>query len=91
MTKTKAFLTSDNQVFLTREDAQRHELEGIFDAAAAWPKDGPSADDAARVVLTNADQIVAILSTRKPRTPKCATARKSRKAAVNAATQDMKP
>lgn len=98
MTKTKAFLTSDNQVFLTRETAQQHELEAIF-SSEPWPGvDGLTdeqrqglAPHAAKVCQTQASLVIAALATRKPRAPKAPTVRKSRKlAAVSAAIQEMK-
>lgn len=89
MTKTKAFLTYDNRVFLTREDAQKHELEtllgdldsGLLNPGTPTPVNVEAIAD---WIAKHRDQIVAILA--------AATARKSRKAAaVNAVTQDMKP
>ena len=78
ITKSKAFLTSDNHVFLTQEEAQKHEIYIVV-------RNGPVTNDSehakafqtpemtAHWIVAHKEELLAILSTRKPRTPKAKT------------------
>ena len=67
ITKSKAFLTSDNQVFLTQEEAQCREIAAI---AGNDQKDGKATSPISAWIMAHKEELLAILSTRKPRTPK---------------------
>lgn len=76
ITKSKAFLTSDNQVFLTQAEAQTHELLCIFESEP-WQVASLDADStralrerASQIIWTHRDLIVSALSSRKPREKK---------------------
>jgi hypothetical protein len=59
----KSFKTSDSKTFLNREEAQLHEIELLLE-------DKVVAEVFARNVMEHKDALLAILSTRKPRTAK---------------------
>lgn len=69
ITKSKAFLTSDGKVFLTQDEAQHHEIEVL---AAADQSDGKATSPISSWIMAHKDEVLAILQTRKPRTPKAA-------------------
>lgn len=91
ITKAKAFLTSDGKVFLTQEEAQQHEIEILLvEESSTSPQ---NAETLSACIMKHRVELLAILSTRKPRTPKAKTAKvnkATRAAAVNAALQDAK-
>jgi hypothetical protein len=101
--KTKAFQTSDGQVFLTHGDAQKHEIEVLMKGWSAMSSVGGVTTDSkqehdlrseiAAFIINNKDALIGILATRKPRAakPKAANGRRRNVAAVNAALQDIKP
>lgn len=75
ITKSKAFLTSDGKIFSTIEEAQFGELSILLDVA---PEDNPINNCVRSTInnlLKNKEAVLAILSTRKPRTPKVKPAR----------------
>jgi hypothetical protein len=76
--KAKAFLTSDKQVFLTQDEAQKHELSLLFGMTSM--KDSAASDNAVNCAMNNKDAILDILSNRKQRTPKAKPQSKSKKA-----------
>lgn len=78
ITNTKAFLTSDNKTHATLEDAQRHELDTLWDENE---KAQPT-QTVAVWLLANKDKIVDILTTTaasKPRARKVNGGTKKRK------------
>jgi hypothetical protein len=93
ITKTPAFVTSDDKVFRTQEEAQKHELETFFDHSHTDSAVDKMIDAAVSKMLLKKDELLAILSTRKPRTPKSkpvSVGKRNRAAAVNAVLQDAK-
>lgn len=71
--KTKAFVTSDGKVFLTQEEAQVQELSALLASIDASSVDLP------RELMKHKEALIAILTTRKPRTPKAKPAAKKSK------------
>lgn len=83
--KQSAFVTSDRNVYLTREAAQEREIQILLEPLQ------PAVDEAlsekiSHLLVEKAVELVAILSTRKPRTPK-AKLSKSRPAKPNPVQQ----
>ena len=80
----KSFKTSDSKTFLNREEAQLHEIELLHNGAGVEEGEvNHEAHEFAAWIMEHKDALLAILSTRKPRTAKAKTA-KGKKAEVAA-------
>jgi len=62
---TKAFVTGDGQTHASLEEAQKHELKGIFSSAAMT-----DVDNAVAAVINHKEAIVDILTTKPNSKPK---------------------
>lgn len=78
--KTKAFVTSDSRVFLTPEEAQNHELKILLGVTSDEQTPiNTITKSAINSLMEHREEVLAILSTRKPRTPKAKPAAKKSK------------
>lgn len=90
MEKTTAFITSDNKIFHSREEAQKHEL-GLIISSGCGPEATLVAERIADCIMENKDKIRAILADRKPRQPKAVAKRKSKPTVAPAAKEPPAP
>lgn len=88
--RTKSFTTSDNQSFLNLEDAQKHELETLFqstEAGDAGPaRTAENAVYAVAFVMKNAERVIDILTTKGNSRAKARKVNKKAKPATQTAT-----
>lgn len=68
ITKSKAFLTSDGQVFLTQAEAQQSELSTLL--TKIYPDEKMDVGSLSEQLIASKDEVLAILSLRKPREKK---------------------
>lgn len=74
--RTKSFKTSDGCLFLDESEAQIHELKSLL---AEPGIETITPEEAAKRLVVCKSDVLAILSTRKPRTPKAKPAAKKSK------------
>ena len=80
ITKQLAFLSTDGQLFATRDGAQEHALNVLLKS-----NDDPNTS-IARFIIDHKPEVLAILADRKPRTTKAKAKRAKRNAATPATT-----
>ncbi len=92
MKRTPAYQTTDGQLFASREEAQKHEIENAF-APERWTIEGLDKDQmiaiqvtAAQIAWAQRDILLTALSTRKPRTPKAKPAKSTKRATATEPT-----
>lgn len=98
ITKFNGFQASDGTPFLTRGDAQKHEIELLLRDHSTFPatvingepNGNSTRSEIAAFIINRKDDLLAILAARKPRTPKVKPGRRRRIGeVVSAAIRDM--
>lgn len=78
--RTKSFKTSDGKVYLNEAEAQIHELEILLAVGTGQDSDTIT-NSAIKFIVEHKTEVLAILNTRKPRTPKAKRVKKEQVAA----------
>ena len=79
--RVKAIKTSDGTTFLNESEAQIHELELLLEVDNRQGEAADAERVAIKTIVEKKTEVLAILSTRKPRAPKAKRAKKEQVAA----------